>query len=59
MGTATYANGDIYEGMFSAGTRQGSGTMRYTTGEEVAGDWDDGALATAAQTPPDETTATD
>ncbi|MEO0866321.1 MAG: 2-isopropylmalate synthase, partial [Pseudomonadota bacterium] len=44
MGIATYANGDIYEGTFKNGKRQGSGTMRYATGEEASGEWDSGAL---------------
>ena len=49
-GTATYVNGDVYEGTFRAGKRQGDGTMRYASGEEASGDWDNGALKTE-QTP--------
>jgi hypothetical protein len=44
MGVATYANGDVYEGMFVRGKRQGNGKIRYATGEERTGDWDNGAL---------------
>ena len=49
MGRATYANGDVYQGLFVNGTRQGSGTMTYaaTDGEEsrvVQGEWEDGRL---------------
>ena len=45
VGVATYANGDVYEGMFSNGKRQGEGTMRYATGKKVQGEWQDGELA--------------
>ena len=31
--------------MFKAGKRQGEGTMRYATGQEATGEWQDGALA--------------
>ncbi|MFT5631234.1 MAG: hypothetical protein ACI9HB_002409, partial [Gammaproteobacteria bacterium] len=48
---ATYANGDIYEGTFVRGRRQGVGTMRYTTGEEATGEWIDGALPVANVAP--------
>ncbi len=41
---ATYLNGDVYEGNFLRGKRQGNGTMRYATGEEASGNWTDGAL---------------
>ena len=41
---ATYANGDVYEGTFDKGKRQGQGTMRYATGEEASGEWIGGAL---------------
>ncbi|MEM7711628.1 MAG: 2-isopropylmalate synthase, partial [Pseudomonadota bacterium] len=40
-----YANGDVYEGSFVAGRRQGPGTMRYATGRVETGDWTAGALA--------------
>ena len=50
QGTATYANGDVYEGTFSAGKRQGQGTMRYATGETAAGGWTDGTLTTPEST---------
>ncbi len=43
VGIATYANGDVYEGMFQNGRRQGEGTMRYATGETESGEWRDGA----------------
>jgi hypothetical protein len=44
---ATYTNGDVYEGMFRAGKRQGEGTMRYASGQEASGTWEDGALSGA------------
>ena len=37
-------NGDVYEGTFVAGKRQGQGTMRYATGEVAEGNWSDGTL---------------
>ena len=37
-------NGDVYEGNFTAGKRQGEGTMRYATGESAVGNWENGAL---------------
>ncbi len=46
-GTATYSNGDIYDGMFLSGKRQGTGTMRYASGEKESGTWDNGALTPA------------
>ncbi|MBT8413711.1 MAG: hypothetical protein KJO30_05215, partial [Boseongicola sp.] len=33
-----------YEGMFVRGKRQGTGTIRYASGEERTGSWEDGAL---------------
>ncbi|MFT7183602.1 MAG: hypothetical protein ACI87T_004000, partial [Planctomycetota bacterium] len=48
---ATYANGDVYEGAFVRGRREGPGTMRYATGTETTGDWADGALLTPAPAP--------
>ena len=50
-GIATYPNGDVYEGNFTAGKRQGQGTMRYATGEVATGTWTDGALKEAAPVP--------
>ena len=44
QGVATYTNGDVYEGTFRDGKREGTGTMRYATGEEATGDWINGAL---------------
>jgi len=41
---ATYANGDVYEGSFRSGKRQGAGTMRYSDGQETSGTWENGAL---------------
>jgi hypothetical protein len=49
-GIATYANGHIYEGAFVKGKRSGQGTMRYTTGQEESGVWENGALSTAPET---------
>ena len=48
---ATYANGDVYEGTFLNGRRQGEGTMRYATGQTETGEWRDGALATPVEAP--------
>ena len=45
--TKQYEDGGIYEGTFKAGKRQGTGTMRYASGEEASGDWDNGALTDA------------
>ena len=61
-GIATYANGDVYEGMFRDGKRQGEGVLRYATGEQAEGNWINGVLTTATpvQTDaPDETDKTD
>ena len=41
---ATYSNGDVYEGTFKAGKRQGAGLMKYASGQEAQGEWDNGAL---------------
>ena len=42
MGTATYDNGDIYEGDFIDGIRLGTGIYRYhKTGHRYEGGWDD------------------
>ena len=38
----------MYEGTLLRGKRQGQGTMRYATGEEATGEWQDGALAEAS-----------
>ena len=41
-GTATYENGDIYEGDFIDGKRQGTGIYRYAkTGHRYEGGWDE------------------
>jgi hypothetical protein len=42
MGVATYSNGDVYEGMFVNGRRQGEGVMRYASGEVLETEWEDG-----------------
>ena len=47
-GTATYANGDVYEGEFAAGKRQGEGVLRYAAGEVAEGVWENGILKTPA-----------
>ena len=41
---ATYANGDVYTGVFVMGKRQGQGTMVYASGETREGTWKDGQL---------------
>ena len=43
-GVASYANGDVYEGSFVRGRREGPGTMRFADGQESVGTWSDGAL---------------
>ncbi|MBF21427.1 MAG: 2-isopropylmalate synthase, partial [Marinovum sp.] len=43
-GVATYANGDVYEGNFVKGKRQGEGTITFATGQEQTGEWKNGAL---------------
>ena len=43
-GTATYANGDVYTGVFVQGKREGQGTMVYASGEVREGRWVDGRL---------------
>jgi len=45
QGRATYANGDVYEGLFERGKRQGAGTMTYASGTAETGDWNNGILA--------------
>jgi hypothetical protein len=45
---ATYANGDIYEGTFQRGKRQGQGTIRFANGNTASGEWDNGALVSNA-----------
>ena len=50
-GVATYSNGDVYEGQFRDGRRQGQGTMEYATGEVSDGEWQDGALVTSDAAP--------
>ena len=52
MGTATYANGDVYKGSFTNGRRQGEGTMRYATGRFASGTWENGVLQPAEDTAP-------
>ena len=42
---ATYPEGDVYEGMFKAGKREGQGKLTYKKGGEVAeGIWQNGIL---------------
>jgi hypothetical protein len=36
--------------MFRAGKRQGEGTMRYSSGQEASGTWEDGALTRNTET---------
>ena len=43
-GIARYANGDVYEGNFFAGRRQGQGSMKYATGSIENGLWTEGEL---------------
>ncbi|HIP24165.1 MAG TPA: hypothetical protein EYG79_11320, partial [Rhodobacteraceae bacterium] len=38
--------GDVYEGFFAKGQRQGRGVMRYASGEEYDGFWANGNPAT-------------
>ena len=39
--TATYTNGEIYEGDFNDGIREGNGTYRYLNGNVYSGKWKD------------------
>ena len=41
-GRAVYPNGDIYEGTFVAGQRQGPGRMVFSGGQEFDGEWKEG-----------------
>ena len=63
QGVARYANGDVYDGSFVRGRRQGPGTMRYANGQEASGDWADGAILTrdipATETPAETAPASD
>ena len=43
-GIATYSNGDVYEGTFVNGRRQGQGTIKFANGRSAKGNWQDGAL---------------
>ena len=40
----TYSNGDVYEGQFVKGKRQGEGTIKFSSGKEATGEWQNGAL---------------
>ena len=57
--TKEYEQGGIYEGTFKDGKRQGAGTMRYKTGEEATGAWENGALATDDAAPTEAATTQD
>lgn len=35
----TYASGDIYEGYFNKGLRQGQGLYKYYNGDRYEGNW--------------------
>src|SRR5690606_37383406 len=50
-GVASYANGDVYEGSFVAGKRQGAGVMRYASGRVTEGEWRDDQLKEDANAP--------
>ena len=49
---ATYANGDVYEGSFVAGKRQGQGELRYKTGQQAVWEWTNGILTAPAEAVP-------
>ena len=36
----TYLNGDIFDGNFEAGVKQGEGVLKYPNGDFVTGTWD-------------------
>jgi hypothetical protein len=42
-GTASYTNGDKYEGGFLKGRRHGAGTLTYANGDLYDGHWENGA----------------
>ena len=37
--TASYPNGELYEGTFVGGIREGRGTYRYSNGDKYDGQW--------------------
>ena len=39
-GAAAYTNGDVYEGLFENGARQGSGTYKYRCGDVYEGSFE-------------------
>lgn len=42
IGIYTYANGDVYDGMFCREIREGEGCMTYATGDVYSGGWRSG-----------------
>lgn len=56
-GISRYSNGDVYEGDFAVGQRHGLGMMRYASGEQIYGRWEQGALAEELDLPKEFITA--
>jgi hypothetical protein len=50
-GTATYPGGEVYEGAFVAGKREGLGKLTYKKGEVSEGVWKNGILMGPAPAP--------
>merc|ERR1719369_1496478 len=44
-GTAAYTNGDVYEGLFEAGQRQGEGVYKYRHGDVYEGNFENNVKA--------------
>ena len=42
QGTRTYANGEMYSGLWKDGGRRGHGTYMYTNGDTYTGEWKGG-----------------
>jgi MORN repeat len=50
---ATYPEGDVYEGLFKAGKREGQGKLTYASGEVAEGVWQNGILTAPPEAPAD------
>ena len=49
FGRATYSNGDVYEGSFVKGKRQGEGKMTFSNGDTSKGTWQNGDLVSTPE----------
>ena len=41
--------GDVYEGSFFKGKRQGEGAIKFASGKKAAGKWQNGALVSSEE----------